>query len=57
MRHDVHVLLMVDCVSFLKGWRKSKGALTEYSVANAIGLVVYLPGDDIPKAKRTRAHA
>jgi hypothetical protein len=54
MRLDVAIVLQVDAVSFLRGWRKSPGAQTEHAVAKAIGLDVYYPGDAVPRARRVR---
>jgi uncharacterized protein DUF4406 len=40
MRHDLPELIKSDAIFLLRGWKNSEGALTEYRVAKACGLLI-----------------
>ena len=41
MRADLAMLLQADAIAFLPGWRQSKGAMFEHSVAVVLGIDMY----------------
>lgn len=41
MRHDIRMMLDVDCVVTLPGWKRSKGASLEVHIAEQLGIPVY----------------
>lgn len=41
MRSSLHLLLLCDAVLMLKGWEGSRGATTEFLVAQATGMTIY----------------
>jgi hypothetical protein len=40
MKADIPKLLAADCVYFLKNWQKSKGAVLEHTIAEALGIPI-----------------
>ena len=38
LRADIAEMMFCDGITMLRGWRNSKGAVTEYQVATALGL-------------------
>lgn len=57
MRRDIELVLSVDGVALLHGWRKSTGANVEHDVARAIGLDAMLVEAWLVRASKERIDA
>lgn len=46
MRHDIRLVTMSDVICMLPGWKKSRGALLEKCIADALGMPAWFICED-----------